>query len=280
MLLVSLFLRGSLVRVSNFFIVGFLAVTVILNQQLITGHALQAGHFHWYVTKPLVGMLLGIVTVMVAERVLRKARWRYVLYGLAAVAVTANALIIQRASYVAVSTSFHDAQVYAPVLDYLNDGEQKTVWSNRDLSTYIPIYTSDDAINNHYALYYLVSNEFLSQRILLEYKLEGVEPPEILSTLRRDRGDVSGRVFGVYWREEKGRYDAIPDEVLESYARRYEQLYNEQTASLLADLGVTQVVWDTARDPEWRLQNYSGLIRQATVGRFEIYRLQNEPVGR
>lgn len=257
-----------------FFLIAALALAVVLNQQIITGHVMQSGHYHWYITKPLAGLMLGWYAVLLAEFALGRSWMRYAAYGFLSGMLLYTAVLVQTASYRAAAPALSAAQAYAPILSYLHaQPAPAVVWADRTLSLFIPLYTHNDAPNNGYAEYYLVPNAYLVERLLLEYRLRGVTPQQILGVMRRDRADISQRIFGVYWRDAAGSYDALPNALIESYARRYAALYQEPLATVFRQLGVTEIVWDAAAAPSWNLGAQSGLHIVATIGRYSVYRL-------
>ncbi|MSU73892.1 glycosyltransferase [Candidatus Kaiserbacteria bacterium] len=256
-----------------FFAIGILALVILFNQQVVTGLALQLAHYHWYITKPFVGMVLALFVVFLIERFFKSRTARGVLYiaGLGILLVSAGT--IQRASYQAHYTQDLDAQTYAPVLAFLQIlPAGQSVWANRTLSLYIPIYTKQDAPNNSDAEYYLVPQAFLEKRLLLEYVLRKVPDADALRAMRAEREDIANRLFGVHWREQYGSYSAIPDSLLERYANDYKVSAGQSIHTQLRALGVSVVVWDTESDPTWNMSQALDTNPIFSTSRFKVYR--------
>ena len=272
----ALFIPNRLQAARTFFLYGAAALILILNQQLITDHVLQAGHFHWYVTRPFVCIAGAILFSALVARFVRHKIISFGLYGLVCGVLIYGAVLVQIGAYRAVYPVAHAAQTYASLLASLNaTSSPQVVWANRDLSSYVSIYTHDDAPNDNYAEYYLIPEQYLVTRLFLEYRLRGVTPANVREVMTQDRADISARLFGVYWRDAAGSYAAIPGALLDKYAQEYKDTYAESIPARLASLDVTTVIWDTKADPEWNLNATLSMIPKR-VGRFEVFQLMNQ----
>lgn len=257
-----------------FFSISALTLLVLTNQQILTGHALQLSHYHWYITKPLVGIMLGMYAVVIAQYVFRNELLRNSVYVLAALILLYNAALVQIYSYKAHYADAAAAQTYAPTLAYLNTiPTEQTAWANKSLSVYIPLYTKHNAPNNDYASSYLIGNDFLVERMLLEYRLRGVTPSDIATQLTKDRATVSGQIFQLYWRDQGGNYESIPDSYLEAYAARYKEIYTKPFEQLFKDMGATMIVWDKALEPEWRVDSLPFVHKTFEDKNIAVYQL-------
>ena len=262
-------------RAKPFFLISGIAVIILINQQVITGHLMQQNHYHFYVTKPLADIMLGMYTVVVASLLVRRENLRIALCAIVACVLLYNGLLMQRDSYVATYPSAVASQKYSATLIYLESlPEEETVWADKTLSLYIPMYSKHNVPNNFYVGGYLVSNEYLEKRLLLEYKLRGVSPAEIYGTLQKDRADVSVHIFGLYWRENTGSYAGIPDELLRGYAKDYETLFRKPYPEVFRDMGITMIAWDKTAEPEWNIDAMPFAEETFTGGDITVYRLQ------
>jgi putative flippase GtrA len=245
------------------------------NQQILTGHSLQPSHYHWYITKPFVGIVLSIYIVYVAERFIRSAKTRVIIYAAVILVLFYQAVLVDINSYRANAPVAIANQAYAPVFAELNTFKiPQGVWADSELSLEIPLYTRDAAPDNGYLAYYLVPQQFLVNRLLLEYKLRGIKPADAYGQMQQDRATISGELYGTYWRDQAGSYAAIPDSLLQSYATQYSKIYATSYDTLLKELDSTQVVWDRTEDPEWKLSSVPGLTQIYSDSRFTIYQVQ------
>jgi len=272
LLLIPLFLwPRHLPEVRSFFILCAVSLLILLNQQLLTGTFLHPTHFHWYITKPLAGLMLGIFAVFLAERFIASYAVRVFLYALVIALCLVQNIFAQIHFYHIHTPDAIAAQAYAPLFTKLNSEPQaQTVFANRTLSLSIPMYTHDDAPNNFYAMFYYLPASYLEKRLLFEYRLRGVTPDQALSTMESERIDISQRLFGTYWREANGSYESLPDSILVSLAQHYQTYARNSISDDMRDLGIQVLVKDNTADT-WDLTE-AGLTRATTVSdRFELF---------
>ncbi len=153
---VPLFLPLDLSRTARtLFVPSGLGLLVLLNQQVITGIYLQPGHYHWYVTKPLVGLMLGLWSVGLLEHSLHQQKIRYLLVAVAMTFLFYGAALAQVSFYHKHAPAAFAAQAYAPLLSYLHTQGHQVIYANEDIATYVPVNTPSDAPTNEYANMYL-----------------------------------------------------------------------------------------------------------------------------
>lgn len=174
-----------------FFAISALSLLILTNQQILTGHVLQPGHYHWYITKPIASLMVTLLLCWGIGRFIQNQRIRIALWCLALSIIFYNAVLIQINSYRALLPQTIAMQAYAPVMASVNALPLgQVVMADRTLSLYIPIYTPADAPNNDYAMYYLVPQTYLEERLFLEYRLRGIVPAQALSTMTAERADI------------------------------------------------------------------------------------------
>jgi hypothetical protein len=221
-----------------------------------------------------MGMVLALFAVFFIEWATRQRVLRGAIYAVCLGLILVSAGIVQRDSYKAHYAETVAAQAYAPLLTFLRTlPTRESVWADRTLSLYIPMYTKQDVPNHGFAQYDLVPHSFLEKRLLLEYALRKVTSADAFKTMQNEREDIAGRLYGIYWREQYGSYKAIPDQILEQYANDYKKSMQQSIPAQLSALGVSVVVWDTKSDPSWDIQQSLGTTPVFSNGRFEIYRL-------
>ena len=274
-LIVSLFFwPRRFISARPFFAIAVAALAILLNQQIVTGMAVQPSHYHWYLTKPLAGMVLALFVVFSIEWLFHKKVLQKIVYAVGISLLVVTAGLVQRDSYRAHYVGAIDAQSYAPVFSYLQTlPTGQSVWANQTLSLYIPIYTKQDAPNHNFAEYDPIPQTFLENRLLLEYALRKVSVADALATMQNEREDIASRLFGVYWRDQHGSYSAIPDSLLEQYATEYKKSVHQSISSQLGALGASVVVWDKESDPSWNIEQALGTNPVFNNGRFEVFQL-------
>jgi hypothetical protein len=222
----------------------------------------------------MAGMVLALFATFLIERLFTSKILRGVVYVAWFSILLVSAGAIQRASYRAQYPAVLDAQAYAPVLAFLQTlPPGQSVWADRTLSLYIPIYTKQDAPNSDYVRDYLVPQTFLESRLLLEYTLREIDPTDALAMMKSEREDIAQRLFDVYWRDQHGSYAAIPDSLLEQYASEYQAAVRQSIGAQLGALGVSMVIWDTQADPSWNMGHVLGTTPIFRTERFEVYQL-------
>ncbi len=254
--LVGLWLLGGIILVAllwpreqqrskYFFLASFSALVILLNQQIITGIRLQPGHFQWYFIKPLVAITIVVVGWYWAGKFVSRLRYRVILGVLAGMIFFANGIYVQAYSYRQNYDTFLHNQQAAWVMNFLNSTypDKKTIWADHDLSTLIEAYTHHTAPNKTMAPYYLDSREHLRDMLFLEYRLRDITPDIILRTLQQERDYVTGRIFGIYYRDLPGSH-TLPDAYLEQLAEQYKIFYATPVGIAYKKLGIDIFITD------------------------------------
>jgi putative flippase GtrA len=259
-----------------FYLFSVIVLIILTDQQIVTGVSVVPSHYHWYITKPLVGIFISMYAWVVLEWA-TKRQWLRAL-GIATILslLFYNTFLIQLTSYNAQYQNAVALQKYAPTLAYLNTlSPGMSIWADQQLSSEISVYTKQNAPNNFYALYYLVSQQYLVERMLLGYELEGIPTSDILTTLKRDRESVSGEVFGIYYREQYGSDAAIPDSLLETYADEYKAQIARPLASVFHDLGATHIILDKSTDSVWHITTFPFAHLVFSEGSIFVYQIDS-----
>jgi len=260
-----------------FFIMSVVALSVLTNQHVLSGMILFPPHYHWYITKPLLGIMLGMYAVFLFDYFFKN---RYLKVGVAAsiifVLFYTSPLLHWRWYSEHPDPPVVAAQTYAPALLALNTlpGSQ-TVWADPGLSTYVPIYTKHSAPNNYaYVVYYLNPPSFYESTLFLEYRLAGIPPEKMFDQLKKDRVRVSERMFGLYYRQTLGDLAAIPDEVLADLAEKYKVFYKRSYADIFSELKIDVVVAPPQEADMYK--KIPALHPFAAVEGYNIYTTTNE----
>lgn len=263
----------------KFFVFMTIATWIALNQQIITGKILQYGHYHWYVTKPLlISMLLAMLFVYCLERFVRSDK---VVLFVAAVAVAGlffAGLLTQVHSYKNNYVRSINRQRYSDVILYLNKQYTVplTIWSdNGDLATVLAGYTAHNVPNSSFAAYYLEKRDYFIKRLFLEYRLRGIGPGEIRGVLDGEKEHVSGSIFVMYYREKLGDSALLPKEFLSELEDGYKSFYGLSFSDIFKDFQIDLIVWDSKVNPNLIYEDISILRKTARVeDGFVIYRLE------
>ncbi len=217
------------------------AACIVLNQQVLSGSYLHPGHYHWYIVKPLAGVVAGIFAgSFIAQFVPVYAR-KGVTAGIVAILVY-NSLGFFAPRYELTHATALETQAYAPLVVYLkNVSVPQQVWTDVETSHYIPIYTNHDTPNNLHVGLYLNKQSFLDNRLFLEYRLRGIAPDVFEETIRREAHHVADRLWGLWLRELTGDSAAIPEEEFIRLSADYKSFTTLSWSEALDSLGITLI---------------------------------------
>src|SRR3989344_2081045 len=258
---------------ASFFVTTALALILLINQQIITGASLQAGHYHWYITKPLAAILIGIYAAAVIRYLTKRAVLRAVIVFLIMAVLFYNVVLIDITSYRYQYPMAVAAQSYAPVIRFLETLPEQGVWADKDFSKYIPIYSHHQAPGNGQIGNYLVPRTFFENRLFIAYRLRGISPKDALKTMMKERAMVSSEIYSLYWREQTGSFEGIPDQEIERIAKEYAKRDNVTLAELFAKVGASIIVWNKQVEPNWQISDLSFVKKVFSSGEIEVYQI-------
>ena len=265
-----------------------IAPFIVLNQQIITGKELSSGHYHWFYHQPLTIIFLIIILLywvkfwqarLSANREkpgpLKKINAVKVLAFLIIGFSIYTGVIIQASSYGKSEEKILSDQRYAKVVQWFNLNAQKdeVVLADRYQSDILSIYTS---LNQFYAthsfIYLSATNERTLSSLFLLYRLDGVSGPESENLfLGEERGVLSVRVYGTYYKNIAGTASAIPDEILLSFAEKYRNFLLIPLDKIFEIYDIKYIAWDKINHPRWQLDQYPFLTKVYEEGDFAIY---------
>lgn len=267
-----------------------LAPFVTLNQQLITGKVLQAGHYHWYTHKPIAVIFVAVTVFYLLDRWnINQVYKRFIATSIILVSFTVG-LSVQVLSYYDFTGKGDggivaiERQRYAEPIHWLDTHvtKESVVFANEVVSNIVVIYTPLNVFHqraDHYAL--VATRKRMEDIVFTYYRLQGVEKDNVRDIFFSEKIFLSTRLFGVYYRDLGGGwYDDIPNDVLDEIINNYMQTLTTPADDWLYDVWkkyeVEYLVWDKKIDPEWQLDTYSFLKQVASFGDVTIYKLITE----
>jgi len=226
------------------------------NQQIITGQIIQPAHFHSYLAIPMLliaGSILAVETLrcLVKEGKIKKI----VLVGF----ISVSLIFLMFASFKSQVSAYENQksialnnQGYAPVIEWLNKNVPKGAVVEavpQSLGEIIPVYTGLNVYYSYYAQFYLNSFDQLEKGLFLEYKLRDLVP----EVARRDffqilRPQISSLLYGIYYRDARGGYENIPDDIVQKITDDYSAYYNKDWSETLAQYPLDYIIVDTNQD--------------------------------
>jgi len=262
-----------------------LAPFVTMNQQILTGKVMQAGHYHWYFHKPMAVIFVLLILFYALSRPGWSVSYKKTLAALVLAVSVATGAFVQVASYyyngrdggsVAV-----ERQKYGPVVQWLSDNAQKesVVFANNEASHMVVIYTPQNVAYHRAGYVALVAtHERLLDILFAFYRLRGVGATDASEVFFAEQEYLSANLYGLYYRDISGEYEGVPDQKIEEIVAQYRKTlatpasqWLEQT---LRKYEVAYVVWDKKKDPLWQLQKYGFLEEAAVFGDMAVFRLK------
>lgn len=276
-------------------IIGFiLAGLVALNQQIITGRVVQYGHYYWFFVVPF-SIVLGWYMVW---GMLPSERSRRLCFAAVLLIVFINSVVGQYRMTVLLQETKIDEQRYQPIIEKLANDQRPGVVLAPDgaRGLLVTIYTPHDLLWNTTALVYNTSVERIEEMLIWYLYLtpeSRFEPRRYLeqafSDSSRDsdakelyralEGLTSGLDFSVYTAQELRR-EAPLLAYRQDVLRRVEGQYRAAVAhpryvdSFLQKYGVTYVVWDKNKNPEWDLSIFPDAEEVASSDGVSLYQLR------
>ncbi|RJR13519.1 GtrA family protein [Candidatus Parcubacteria bacterium] len=253
----------------TFFLLACAALFLAMNHQTLTGLYLQPGHYHWYITKPLAGLCVGLLIGALIMRIPYE-RLRVAIASVILIFLFSNSLGFLAPWYQKTHADALALQAYAPLMEHLNTISPSTsVWASIETSAFIPIYTDHDAPNNLNTGSYPNPPSFFENRLFLEYRLRGVRPAEFEKIIREEAHYVGDRLWGLWLRELTGDSAAIPEEEFERLSNLYTEFFALSWNDALDTLGITIVSARSEEEPMYR--NIPVLRERARVSDFVVF---------
>ena len=267
-----------------------LAPIITLNQQIITGKALQTGHYHWYFHRPIAVVFVLVIAFAWLRTAVRPplggrtAKWLAVLLIIGSFATGA---FIQAASYLGTyegrdgGHKMVERQRYGPAMDWLNENAEKeeVVFANEEVSNLVAIYTPLNVFHHRSdQLFLSATDERLLDIVFTFYRLRGVGMHNVEEVFHNERGSISTNLYGIYYRELLGAYENIPEEKLEEIITLYKETLKSPTQEWLSSVwhkyDVEYLIWDKVANPSWKLDLLGFLKKEADFGQIMLYRIE------
>ncbi len=201
---------------------------IAMNQQVMTSQHLFPEHYHWYFVQPLGTLFFALLILLFARKHLRAALYDFFLCSIIAASLVVG-FLQQRDTYGTYRSEWGGLQNLAPLFSYVGERVPKdTVAYSQDafVMDLLPVYTSMNVYTSAQASNYLLPASRLRDMLFFTLWLQGIMPKDaglqFPTTLRRTLGTD---IYGSYYRELRGDYAALPDELVEEHVREYSRYY-------------------------------------------------------
>jgi len=251
-----------------------LAPIVVLNQQIITGIIMIPDHYHWYYHTPLVILFL----LLIIFEIFKKKYIQFSLIGLILFINFYNVFIIQDSFYQRNEPIAIENQRYGLVFEWLDNNTKKDqiIAGDKIVSRLVTVYTHLNSVSHedgHYTL--IASEENIIERIFLTFRLNGLKKEQAQEYFFEDRTDISGRIYGGYYRKKLGNYGLIPDEKLNFLVDKYNDFLDIPLEDIFKKYKIDYLIWDTSKYPNWQIEQYLFFKQIHQIDGFKIFRFLN-----
>jgi hypothetical protein len=253
-----------------------------MNQQLITGKAMQAAHYHWYFHKPIAA-ILGLLTLFyLLEK--KQATFFKLMSTLIIVTVSISVGIFTQISsyylgYEDGGVKIIERQKYGPLVDWLNENARKdsVVFANDEISHMAVIYTPLNVFYHRAGYASLAaSRERLLNGLFTFYRLRGISAENSRQVFFQEKDYISTNLYGLYYRNADGSY-GIPEEKMKDLVSEYDKTFSNSTSEWVKEIwkkyDVEYVVWDRTTDPSWQIDKYEFLEEQIKLGDISVFQI-------
>lgn len=204
-----------------------LAGVVVLNQQILTGRALVAHHYHWYFFHPLASLCFLALAYSLVGHWKPVQRIRTPLFVVVLTVAVLLGIRYQSLAYATARDHWGRQQQLAPVLAYIDQhfGTGTVVYSpSVAVMDLVAVHTSADVYTSGNANQYLVPVARARDVFFFDLWVRGKTPEDIRqefpTTLRSALGSA---LYSIHFREQYGSYQAVPDDVVAENILAYER---------------------------------------------------------
>lgn len=142
----------------DYFLLGMLVASfVAVNQQIVSGVSIQTGHYHWYFNVPI---FITILVYVFSKKLYIYIKEDYVnIIGVIVIVVSIySSVFVQYSSYSNNKSEVYLKQGYEIVFKWFRENTLKNsvVLADEDMSELLPVFTSNNVIENLYGGLYLI----------------------------------------------------------------------------------------------------------------------------
>jgi len=285
LLLMGVLYRLKRIKISKeilFFIAGILSILIVTNQNIITGHKFEFGHYRMLAIFFLAFTLYYLFTLK------NKVQLNRIWQGIVLVVVGLFVFLgingyASRTSRVSEGDIYR--QKYAAVFDWFNKNTpvDSVIYANEDISGLIPVYTSNNVFYSRYANLFLMSDAEVQERFVLhnffgEFNRDFIVEKEraIWGVRYVDRyGDA---VQANKWRKLLGfelkDETRLPKGEVDKILAAADQIQNDSFERGLEKYRVDYFIWDKKKNSEWLLAGQNFLENIFEDNDFAVYKIK------
>ena len=282
---------------NNFFLLAIiLAGWVALEQQMVTGRAVQYGHYYWYFVVPL-----SIIVSLYISVKLIPGKWRWMRRWLCVAVILAsfiNTIGGQYKSLLNVMPSKLREQDFAPIIKKLQQEPKGVVLGDPGGTSYpflVTIYTDDDLYWLPAATTSAFPMSHLKEALLVYLYINKDASKNPIAYLQKILSSTTSNAYADMYEQVEGfesgilrrKYEKVPfphtdpdilaarEKFLPTVGNEYQSLTesSKRVRSALEQRGVRYILWDKRERPEWDLSVLGPLTVLATSTDITLYLL-------
>jgi hypothetical protein len=273
--------------IPSFLMIGVLASIVVSNHNIITGKNFQFSSHYWmpflFIFIFSLAYLFGALVEKFDSRrikiILLLFFSLYVFYHPFLFVVN----VVEGRAFVYDEIE-KKRQDYAPIFNWLNGNTKKdnVVFANTELSSLIPIYTSNNVYSSSMAGLHFMSNQELQERFILnnywdqmneQYAIDhkfGIwgSYHQTVHDINRTKNKLR-RVFGM----EQKEYVKIPGKDINNFLDFSKDIKNNNFEVQLKKYKVDYFIWDKEADKNWSVEKLNFLKLIVEINGLRIYKV-------
>lgn len=261
-----------------FFVSAIAAVIIAVNQHLITGKNFEFSSHYIMQAVFLAVFGSGYFLSRLPNHILI-----YLKKPLMAIILLVVLINLQKYFGLAVAFNREDPnQKYAAILSWLksNTPKDSVIYADDYLSRLIPVYTADNVFYDRYANLFLMSDQEVINRFIINHYFEKFDEPFVVQNVRS--------IYGVRYVDQHGHTVQsnklrkllglkpepevyLPEEAVSTFLKTVHTVQSADLASQLKKYRLDYIVWDKQLNPEWRFNTLKFARPVYSDSRFTIY---------
>jgi len=236
-----------------------IASLIVSNQQVITGREIQYHHWYWFTNLPAAFFASSILVIYFLEKL--KVFYKNITIFLILLVLIIFGIGIQYSSYQAYFSDCKYYQNYFYIFNWLNKNTSKdsVVYSDQDLSDFIPAFTHNNVYWSNPLQYNATTPlERVFHNYFVYIKVNfNTEQNEIRQYLQEHKEEVSYLVLSFKVIEAQcggsrsdGSRTCYSDKILDLLAERYKEFLQLSLKEQLKKYRIDYVVWDYNKYPD------------------------------
>lgn len=241
-----------------FFISGIISILLVTNQNILTGQKFEFGHYRML----SVFFLVFTVYYLCCQIKFLNFKLKFLIVSLIII-FSAYGIYdyTQRVSKVSERDIY--IQRYGAVFDWLNKNtlSDSVVYANEEISSKVPVYTSNDVFYSRYANLFIMTDEEVFERFILNNFFEEFDKDFVI---KNERAIFGVRYIDRYgdavqankWRKLAGLKlkdeTRLPENEIEKFLTKAGEIQRNPFDKSLKKYRIDYFIWDKSKNPNWK----------------------------